>query len=329
MEQNNKIVIYQTADGQTQIDVRMENETVWLTQAQMADLFQTDRTSIVRHINNIYKSEELEREATCAKIAQVQIEGKRKVNRNIPYFNLDMIISVGYRVNSKRGTQFRIWANKVLKDYLIKGYAINNRLSVQKYEELSQLVHLLGRTINNEKELIDSDTRELVNVVTDYTYALDTLDRYDYQQLTIEYTTIEESFRATYNSAMETIAILKDKFGGSSLFGSEKDGSFKSSIGQIYQTFDGTELYPSVEEKAAMLLYLVVKNHSFVDGNKRIAATLFLWFMQNNGILYNPNGTKRISDGTLVALTFMIAESRSDEKDIILKVIVNLINRRI
>jgi prophage maintenance system killer protein len=328
MEQNNKIVIYQTADGQTQIDVRMENETVWLTQAQMADLFQTDRTSIVRHINNIYKSEELEREATCAKIAQVQIEGKRKVNRNIPYFNLDMIISVGYRVNSKRGTQFRIWANKVLKDYLIKGYAINNRLSVQKYEELSQLVHLLGRTINNEKELIDSDTRELVNVVTDYTYALDTLDRYDYQQLTIEYTTIEESFRATYNSAMETIATLKDKFGGSSLFGSEKDGSFKSSIGQIYQTFDGTELYPSVEEKAAMLLYLVVKNHSFVDGNKRIAATLFLWFMQNNGILYNPNGTKRISDGTLVALTLMIAESRADEKDIILKVIVNLINRR-
>ncbi len=328
MEQNNKIVIYQTADGQTQIDVRMENETVWLTQAQMADLFQTDRTSIVRHINNIYKSEELEREATCAKIAQVQIEGKRKVNRNIPYFNLDMIISVGYRVNSKRGTQFRIWANKVLKDYLIKGYAINNRLSVQKYEELSQLVHLLGRTINNEKEMIDSDTRELVNVVTDYTYALDTLDRYDYQQLTIEYTTIEESFRATYNSAMETIATLKDKFGGSSLFGSEKDGSFKSSIGQIYQTFDGTELYPSVEEKAAMLLYLVVKNHSFVDGNKRIAATLFLWFMQNNGILYNPNGTKRISDGTLVALTLMIAESRSDEKDIILKVIVNLINRR-
>ena len=239
-----------------------------------------------------------------------------------------MIISVGYRVNSKRGTQFRIWANKVLKDYLIKGYAINNRLSVQKYEELSQLVHLLGRTINNEKEMIDSDTRELVNVVTDYTYALDTLDRYDYQQLTIEYTTIEECFRATYNSAMETIATLKDKFGGSSLFGREKDGSFKSSIGQIYQTFDGTELYPSVEEKAAMLLYLVVKNHSFVDGNKRIAATLFLWFMQNNGILYNPNGTKRISDGTLVALTLMIAESRADEKDIILKVIVNLINRR-
>lgn len=328
MEQNDKIVIYQTADGQTQIDVRMENETVWLTQAQMADLFQTDRTSIVRHINNIYKSEELEREATCAKIAQVQIEGKRKVTRNIPYFNLDMIISVGYRVNSKRGTQFRIWANKVLKDYLVKGYAINNQISAQKYEELSQLVHLLRRTINNEKELLEGDSRELVNVVTDYTYALDTLDRYDYQQLTIEHTTTEENFRATYESAMNTITTLKEKFGGSSLFGREKDGSFKSSIEQIYQTFDEQELYPSVEEKAAMLLYLVVKNHSFVDGNKRIAATLFLWFMQNNGILYNPNGTKRISDGTLVALTLMIAESRADEKDVILKVIVNLINRR-
>lgn len=327
-ELNNQIVIYQTADGQTQIDVRMENETVWLTQSQMADLFQTDRTSIVRHINNIYNSEELEREATCVKIAQVQIEGKRQVTRSIPYFNLDMIISVGYRVNSKRGTQFRIWANKVLKDYLTKGYIINNQLSAQRYEELSQLVHLLGRTINNKVELLDGDTRELVNVVTDYTYALDTLDRYDYQQLTVEHTTLEETFRATYDSAMDTIAVLKEKFGGSSLFGREKDGSFRSSIGQIYQTFDGNELYPSVEEKAAMLLYLVVKNHSFVDGNKRIAATLFLWFMQNNGILYTAGGAKRLSDGTLVALTLMIAESRAEEKDMILKVIVNLINKR-
>lgn len=331
MEQNNKIVIYQTADGQTQIDVRMENETVWLTRQQMAELFQRDKTVILRHIQNIFKEGELEKSVVCANFTHTTQHGAipdKTQEATVKLYNLDVIISVGYRVKSQRGVQFRQWANKVLKEYLIKGYAINNRLSVQKYEELSQLVHLLGRTINNEKELIDSDTRELVNVVTDYTYALDTLDRYDYQQLTIEYTTIEESFRATYNSAMETIATLKDKFGGSSLFGSEKDGSFKSSIGQIYQTFDGTELYPSVEEKAAMLLYLVVKNHSFVDGNKRIAATLFLWFMQNNGILYNPNGTKRISDGTLVALTLMIAESRADEKDIILKVIVNLINRR-
>ena len=329
MELNNKIVIYKADDGQIHIDVRMENETMWLSQQQMADVFQTDRTSVLRHIKNIYATGELDEISTCAKFAQVREEGTRKVVRQIPYYNLDVIISVGYRVNSKRGTQFRIWANRTLKEYLVKGYAINNQLAVQKYEELSQLVHLLGRTINNEAELIKGDdSRELVNVVRDYTYALDTLDRYDYQQLTIEHTTIEETFRATYNSAMETIATLKEKFGGSSLFGKEKDESFKSSIGQIYQTFGGNELYPSVEEKAAMLLYLVVKNHSFVDGNKRIAATLFLWFMQNNGILYNSDGSKRLSDGTLVALTLMIAESRTDEKDMILKVIVNLINKR-
>ena len=332
MEQNNQIVIYQTPDGQTSIDVKLEKETVWLTRQQMAELFQRDKTVILRHIQNIFKEGELEENVVCANFAHTTQHGAipdKTQEATVKLYNLDVIISVGYRVKSQRGVQFRQWANKVLKEYLVKGYAINNHIAAQKYEELSQLVHLLGRTINNEQELINGDdSRELVNVVTDYTYALDTLDRYDYQQLTIEHTTIEESFRATYDSAMETIETLKEKFGGSTLFGKEKDGSFRSSIGQIYQTFDGNELYPSVEEKAAMLLYLVVKNHSFVDGNKRIAATLFLWFMQNNGILYNHDGTKRISDGTLVALTLMIAESRADEKDMILKVIVNLINKR-
>lgn len=332
MEQNNQIVIYQPPDGQTSIDVKLEKETVWLTRQQMAELFQRDKTVILRHIQNIFKEGELEENVVCANFAHTTQHGAipdKTQEATVKLYNLDVIISVGYRVKSQRGVQFRQWANKVLKEYLVKGYAINNHIAAQKYEELSQLVHLLGRTINNEQELINGDdSRELVNVVTDYTYALDTLDRYDYQQLTIEHTTIEESFRATYDSAMETIETLKEKFGGSTLFGKEKDGSFRSSIGQIYQTFDGNELYPSVEEKAAMLLYLVVKNHSFVDGNKRIAATLFLWFMQNNGILYNPDGTKRISDGTLVALTLMIAESRADEKDMILKVIVNLINKR-
>ena len=332
MEQNNQIVIYQTPDGQTSIDVKLEKETVWLTRQQMAELFQRDKTVILRHIQNIFKEGELEENVVCANFAHTTQHGAipdKTQEATVKLYNLDVIISVGYRVKSQRGVQFRQWANKVLKEYLVKGYAINNHIAAQKYEELSQLVHLLGRTINNEQELINGDdSRELVNVVTDYTYALDTLDRYDYQQLTIEHTTIGESFRATYDSAMETIETLKEKFGGSTLFGKEKDGSFRSSIGQIYQTFDGNELYPSVEEKAAMLLYLVVKNHSFVDGNKRIAATLFLWFMQNNGILYNPDGTKRISDGTLVALTLMIAESRADEKDMILKVIVNLINKR-
>ncbi len=325
---NDKIIIYQTEDGQTQIDVRLENETVWLTQAQMAELFEIDRTSIVRHINNIYKVEELDRESTCAKIAQVQIEGKRTVKRNIPYFNLDMIISVGYRVNSKRGVKFRQWANKVLKQYLIKGYAVNDRIRKEQIGELRQLVGMLGRTIQNQSLLSDDETNALFEVVTNYAYALDTLDNYDYERLTIDKTTKEEPFHATYENAMEAINGLREKFGGSALFGNEKDDSFKSSIGQIYQTFGGEELYPSVEEKAAMLLYLVTKNHSFSDGNKRIAATLFLWFLNNNHILYREDGTKRLADNTLVALTLMIAESRTEEKDVMVKVVVNLINQQ-
>ena len=324
----NKIVIYQTEDGQTQIDVRLENDTVWLTQAQMAELFETDRTSIVRHINNIYKVEELDRESTCAKIAQVQIEGKRTVKRDIPFFNLDMIISVGYRVNSKRGVKFRQWANRVLKDYLVKGYAVNDRIRKEQIGELRQLVGMLGRTIQSQPLLSNDETNALFEVVTDYTYALDTLDNYDYERLTIDKTTKEESFHATYENAMEEIHLLRDKFGGSVLFGNEKDDSFKSSIGQIYQTFGGEELYPSVEEKAAMLLYLVTKNHSFSDGNKRIAATLFLWFLNNNHILYRKDGSKRLADNTLVALTLMIAESMTEEKDVMVKVVVNLINQK-
>ena len=326
--EEDKIIIYQTEDGQTQIDVRLENETVWLTQAQMAELFETDRTSIVRHINNIYRVNELDREATCAKIAQVQIEGKRTVKRNIPYFNLDMIISVGYRVNSMRGVKFRQWANRILKEYLMKGYAINERIRKDQIGELRQLVGMLGRTIQNQPLLSNDETNALFEVVTNYTYALDTLDNYDYEQLTIDKTTKEEPFHATYENAMEAINGLREKFGGSALFGNEKDDSFKSSIGQIYQTFGGEELYPSVEEKAAMLLYLVTKNHSFSDGNKRIAATLFLWFLNNNRILYRKDGSKRLADNTIIALTLMIAESKTEEKDVMVKVVVNLINQR-
>jgi len=324
----NKIVIYQTEDGQTQIDVRLEDETVWLTQAQMAELFETDRTSIVRHINNIYRIDELERESTCAKIAQVQTEGKREVKRTIPYFNLDMIISVGYRVNSKRGIKFRQWANRVLKQYLVKGYAINERIRHEQIAELRQLVQVVGRAIQNQQIEPNDENQALFDIVVDYTYALDTLDDYDYQRLQVSKTTQEDKFRATYENAMEAIRALREKFGGSSLFGNEKDDSFKSSIGQIYQTFGGEELYPSVEEKAAMLLYLVTKNHSFSDGNKRIAATLFLWFLNNNGILYRPDGSKRLADNTLVALTLMIAESKTEEKDVMVKVVVNLINQK-
>lgn len=321
METNEKIVIYQTIDGETSIDVRLEGETVWLSANQMALLFGRDEKTIRKHINNVFSEGELVKENNTHFL---RVDN---VKQAVAFYTLDVIISVGYRVKSQRGTQFRIWANKVLKDYLIKGYAINDKITQKKYKELSQLLHILGRTINSQPELSNQENLDLVNVVTDYTYALDTLDRYDYQELKIDKTTSENKFQATYENAMETILNLKKKFGGSWLFGNEKDDSFKSSIGQIYQTFDGIDLYPSVEEKAAMLLYLVTKNHSFSDGNKRIAATLFLWFMQNNGILYNPDGSKRISNGALVALTLMIAESRPEEKDVMVKVVVNLINK--
>lgn len=325
MEWKEKIVIYRTADGQTSVNVRMDGDTVWLSQAQMAELFQKDRTVIGRHINNIYKEHELERETTCANFAHMGKDADQTYQTAL--YNLDVIISVGYRVKSQRGTQFRIWANRVLKDYLVKGYAVNKALTEQRYSELKQLVAVLGRTVKAQEALTSEDALNLVAVVTDYTYALDTLDRYDYQQLSLDQTTNEEKFHATYEGAMNVIRELKEKFGGSRWFANEKDDSFKSSIGQIYQTFDGQDLYPSVEEKAAMLLYLVTKNHSFTDGNKRIAATLFLWFMAGNGILYNPDGTKRIADNTLVALTLMIAESRTEEKDMMVKVVVNLINK--
>ncbi len=302
---NDKIIIYQTADGQTSIDVRLESETVWLTANQMAMLFDRDDKTIRKHISNAIK-EELSDSVVVAKFATTTqhgaISGKMQTH-NVSYYNLDVIISVGYRVKSKRGVDFRRWANRVLKDYLVKGYAVNERIRKEQIGELRQLVGMLGRTIQNQPLLSTDETHALFSVVTDYTYALDTLDSYDYQRLTVSDTTSEAPFRATYDNAIQAIRSLKERFGESTLFGNEKDESFKSSIGQIYQTFDGVELYPSTEEKAAMLLYLVTKNHSFSDGNKRIAATLFLWFLNNNRILYREDGSKRIADNTLVALT--------------------------
>ena len=324
---NDSIEIYRSQDGSIQLNVKLENDTVWLTQSQMAELFGVDRTSIVRHIRNIYKSEELDQNSTCAKNAQVRTEGHRSILREIPYYNLDMIISVGYRVNSKNATSFRRWATSVLKQYLIKGYAINQQIKLDRYNELKDVVRLMSRTVGLQEKVTSEEYGGLFNVISDYVYALDTLDHYDYQSLSIQKTTKEEPFRATYENAMEAINALKEKFGGSQWFANEKDDSFKSSIGQIYQTFGGEDLYPSVEEKAAMLLYLVVKNHSFSDGNKRIAAMLFLWFLNNNHVLYAEDGHKRIADNTLVALTLMIAESRTEEKDVMVKVVVNLINK--
>jgi prophage maintenance system killer protein len=327
IELDNKIIIYQTDDGKTQLDVKLENETVWLTQAQMAELFQKDRTVIGRHIRNIFKEGELDEKVVSAKIAHTTqhgaIEGKTQ-RQEVTIYNLDVVISVGYRVHSVRGTRFRQWANGVLKDYLIKGYAINQRIREKNYQQMVQLVRSMARTVKLEN--LTTDVRNaLLDVVVDYTYALDRLDDYDYQRLTIPESSTEEKFHATYEGAMKVLEELREKFGGNDLFANQKDDSFKSSIGQIYQTFDCQELYPTVEEKAAMLLYLITKNHSFSDGNKRIAATLFLWFMNENGILYDDMRNKRIDDATLVALTLLIAESRPEEKDTMVKVVVNLI----
>lgn len=321
-----EVIIYQTPDGNTQLDVQLEDETVWLSLNQISTLFERDKSVVSRHIRNIYREQELEEKATVAKNATVQNENGREVLRQIEYYNLDVIISVGYRVKSQRGTQFRIWANNILKKYLIKGYAINQNAKNEQLENLKKTVKLLSNVIAS-KALSADEATGLLRVITDYTYALDTLDRYDYQKLEIEKTTVDEPFRANYDNAMEAIYVLRDKFGSGGLFGNEKDQSFKSSISTIYQTFGGEELYPSIEEKAAMLLYLVTKNHSFSDGNKRIAAFLFLWFLEKNDILYKSDSTRLIENNTLVALTLMIAESRTEEKDIMVKVIVNLINQ--
>ncbi|MHB1178689.1 MAG: RhuM family protein [Daejeonella sp.] len=321
----NQIIIYQSADGQATLDVKLENDTIWLSLNQLATLFERDKSVIAKHLRNIFKEGELDRNSVVAKNATTASDGKTYL---IDYFNLDAVISAGYRVNSKRGTQFRIWASNVLKDYLIKGYSLNeHRLKEQihQFNSLKQTVNLLSNVMRG-KELTSDEATGLLKVVTDYSYALDILDKYDHQQLTIDGTTDQQLFVATYKDAMQAIKDLKDKFGGHSLFGNEKDDSFKGSIGTIYQSFAGVDFYPTIEEKAANLLYFVVKNHSFSDGNKRIAAYLFVWFLEKNRILYRGDGSKRIADNALVALTLMIAESKPDEKDMMVKVVVNLIN---
>lgn len=327
--QASSIEIYNSEDKSISLPVIVKDEMLWLNSSQMAELFGRDYKTIRKHIANALR-EELAGVQVVAKFATPYELGHHKgftQVQQVEYYNLEMITSVGYRVKSVRGIQFRQWANRVLKDYIIKGYAVRSNLQLQHYNEIKEVVTLMSRTMSLQDSPSKDEYNGLFNVIADYVYALDTLDHYDYQQLTISKTTKKEAFHATYENAMEAIMRLKEKFGGSMLFANEKDESFRSSIGQIYQTFGGEELYPSVEEKAAMLLYLVTKNHSFSDGNKRIAAMLFLWFLSNNGILYTAEGRKRIGDNTLVALTLMIAESRTEEKDIMVKVVVNLINQ--
>jgi len=324
------IQIYRLDNGETEIEVKLDQDTIWLSQKQIAELFDKDSDTIGLHLKNIYSTGELEDFSTTEDYSVVQKEGTRNVRRKIKHYNLDAIISVGYRVNSIRGTQFRIWANKILKEYLIQGYSINERALKRQNEKLSELqktIKILSSAIQS-KELTSDESKGLLSIISDYSYALDILDKYDYQSLSINNTSVKEIYRITYTEAIDQINLVRKAYGNSELFGREKDESFKSSISTIYQTFDGEDLYPSIEEKAAHLLYFVTKNHSFTDGNKRIAAFMFLYFLSKNGILYDSYGNKRIADNTLVALTLMIAVSKQEEMDVMIKVIVNLINTR-
>jgi prophage maintenance system killer protein len=319
----NQIEIFKTLDNQTEIIVQFENETVWLTQDQLVLLFQRDQSVISRHIGNVFKEGELDKKSNMQKMHIANSD------KPVSFYNLDVIISVGYRVKSKQGTQFRQWATQRLKDYLVQGYAINEKRLKEteyKFQELKQAVQLLEKVVN-AKEVTGDEAQGLLKVLSDYAFALDILDQYDHQTLKITNTDTDEVFKISYQEAMKAITSLKTKFGGSHLFGNEKDESFKSSLETIYQTFDSIDLYPSVQEKAAHLLYFVTKNHSFTDGNKRIAAFLFVWFLERNKLLYH-KGRKIIDDNSLVALTLMIAQSKSDDKNMMVKVIINLINNK-
>ncbi|MEW6618812.1 MAG: RhuM family protein [bacterium] len=320
-ESKGQIVLYKN-----RLEVRLEQDTVWLNLNQIAKLFERDKSVISRHLDNIYKTNELKRTSTVAFFATVQNEGGRLIERKIEFFNLDAIISVGYRVNSKRGTQFRIWATNVLKKHLVDGYTINEkRLKVaeHKYNELQNSLRLLSNVLALDE--VSDETKGLIQVITEYSRALDILDEYDNNRLPIPKGTTQLKYRLTYQEARIIIDEMREKFKTASLFGQEKDKSFESSLKTIYQTYDGKELYPTIEEKSANLLYFVVKNHSFVDGNKRIAAALFICFLQKNGILTRKDGTRCIDNNSLVALTLMIAISKPSEKDAMIKVILNLL----
>jgi len=320
-----EIVIYQTKEGQASLKVSLVEETVWLNQAQMCQLFEKNKRTISEHVRNIFKEEELLESSVVRKFRTTARDGK---DYNINYYNLDAIISVGYRVKSQRGTQFRIWANKILKDYLVTGYALNEKRlqsQIEKYEALKQSIRLID-TIVDRKLLSTSESEGLLKVIGDFSYALDTLDRYDYGKLELVRLSDRTAKRISYEEAKGAIKTMQGRLSDSDLFGREKDNSFSSSLDTICQTFDGEDLYPSIEEKAAHLLYFIVKNHSFVDGNKRIAAAIFTWFLERNGLLYKSDGTKRIADNALVAFTLLIAMSDPKEKDVITTIIVNLIN---
>lgn len=323
----NKIVIFQNSDNQTEVQVRFDGETFWLNQYQMADLFQTDRTSVLKHLQNIYSTEELSESATCAKFAQVRQEGKRSVTREVLHYNLDVILSVGYRVNSKRGTQFRQWATQRLKDYLLKGYAINQK----RLDELQKVVTLIS-TGGNTDELNTAEAKGMLDIITNYTQSFILLNQYDSHSLHTQNLNENISYKIEYEEAFAAIQELKKQLiaakEATPLFGNEKDDSFSGILGNVVQSFGGQYLYPSVEEQAATLLYFIIKNHPFSDGNKRIGAFMFVWFLEKNKHRFKSNGELKINDNALVALALLVAQSNPSEKDLMVQLIMNLINNR-
>lgn len=321
-----KVIIYTEKNRKIRLEVQLEKETVWLTQKQVAVLFGIKRPAITKHLINIFKSGELKENSVCSILEHTAADGK---TYKTAFYNLDAVISVGYRVNSKRATEFRIWATDILRRHLVDGYTINQKLLKAKEEKFLafQRAIKLIETVKTRKPLEYKEAMGLLDVIRDYSRALGLLDDYDNNRVAVKGVSRGSGFRLTYELALKAVAQLQLGAGGSALFGREKDKSFASSVGAIYQTFSGRELYASAEEKAAHLLYFIVKNHSFVDGNKRIAAALFLWFLEKNRLLYRADGSKRLADNALVALTLMIAESSPADKDLIVRLVVNLINK--
>lgn len=328
MNNESQIAIYTAPNGDTQIDVTMREDTIWLTQDAMARLFQTTTPNINMHIRNILKEGELERAATIKDFLIVRTEGRRRVSRNIAHYNLDMVLSVGYRIKSKTATQFRIWATKTLREYLTQGFVINQRALAQQRNKLLTLqrtLDLMTRSITHQAETL-SQAQDVGRLLGDFVKGLNLLDDFDHESLDVKGRSAVPAVQIASDEFLTVVDQMKGQF-ASSVFAQPKDDSFYSSVAQIYQTFGGGELYPTLEEKAAMLLYLVVKNHSFVDGNKRIAASCFLYFLDRNNMLYSDTGAPIIDNATLFALTLLIAESNPAEKDTIKQVIISVLNR--
>lgn len=328
MNETDKIIIYQTEDGQAIIEARLENDTVWLSQRMMMELFQTTKQNISLHINNCYAEGELERERTVKEYLTVQQEGKRRIERRVDYYNLDVIISVGYRVKSKRGTQFRIWANRILKEHLVKGYTINQKRLMEqqsRLQELKESIGLVERSLLSEVQNIE-EARSIVKILADFASGLAILDDYDHEKLETKGRSPIKAVSISKDEFLQVVEKMRNEF-DSNIFGQQKDNSFDSSVNQMYQSFGGKELYPSIEHKAAMLLYLVIKNHSFVDGNKRIAAALFLYFLERNRLLYRADGDRIIGNDGLATLTLLIAVSKPEEMATMINIILTILNR--